>query len=97
MSSEVLPKELSMQKKVRWVFPQDLEEGQIAAIHVVGTAIAPFFDFYGDKFKNFGSFFEGTVERILDEEDHLIAVQIGFYRIPEDLLDHPRVTAVVET
>jgi hypothetical protein len=97
MSSEVLSKELSMQKKVRWVFPQDLEEGQKAAIHVVGIAIAPFFDFYGDRFQNFGSFFEGTVERILDEDGELVAVQIGFYLIPDDLLDHPRVTAVIET
>lgn len=97
MSSEVLPVELTMQKKLRWVFPQDLQDGQIAAIHVVGVAIAPFFDFYGDKFQNFGSFFEGTVERILDEDGELIAVQIGFYLIPEDLLDHPRVTAVMET
>jgi hypothetical protein len=96
MSSDVLPAEVALQRKLRWVFPQDLEEGQRAAVHVVGLAIAPFFDFYGDKFQNFGSFFEGTVERILDEEDQLIAVQIGFYLIPDNLLDHPRVTAVIE-
>jgi hypothetical protein len=97
MTAEVKALETYMQHKLRWVFPQDLEEGQEAAIHVVGIAIAPFFDFYGDRFANFGSFFTGKVERILDENGNLIAVQIGFYWIPEDLLDHPRVTAVIET
>jgi hypothetical protein len=94
MSDEVLVPSL---QKIQWMFPQDLEDGQEASIHVVGIAIAPFFDFYGDRFGNFGTFFTGKVERITDDNGKLVAVQIGYYLIPEDLLDHPRVTAVIGT
>jgi hypothetical protein len=84
-------------KRVKWIFPQDLEDGQIIHIHVQGFAVSPYFDYHGDGLGNFGSsFYQGKAQRIVDENGDLIAVQIGMYIIPDFLLDHPRVTAMIE-
>jgi hypothetical protein len=83
-------------REVKWIFPKDLEEGQPIAIHVQGSAVCPYFDYHADGRPNGSRFYQGIVQRISDENGDLIAVQIGYYRIPDFLLDHPRVTAVIE-
>ena len=84
-------------REVKWIFPKDLEDGQAIFIHVQGFAICPYFDYHGDGLGNFGShYYQGMVQRISDENGDLIAVQIGMYVIPDYLLDHPRVTALIE-
>lgn len=84
-------------REVKWIFPRDLEDNQPIAIHVLGGSICPYFDYHGDGRSSLGGiFYQGNAQRIVDENGDLIAVQIGFYRIPDFLLDHPRVTALIE-
>lgn len=95
--TQPLPEENQEPQGLKWVFPHDLEDGQIIAIHVLGLAVCPYFAYHGDGRSNFGSrFYQGKAQRITNDNGDLIAVQIGFYQIPNFLLDHPRVTAVIE-
>jgi hypothetical protein len=81
---------------MKWIFPRDLEENQIIIISVLGGSVCPYFDYHGDGRSNLCTFYKGRVQRVVGENGDLIAVQIGFYMIPDFLLDHPRVTAMVE-
>lgn len=83
--------------QLRWIFPRDVETGQKVLVHVRGIAIVPYFPYHGDGWSfSGGQFVALEAQRVCDDEGKLIGLQVGAYHIPETLLDHPRVTAMVE-
>lgn len=84
-------------RRLEWIYPRGIQTGQKVLVHVRGMALVPYFPYHGDGWNHAGGqWVELEAKRVEDEEGTLIGLQIGAFYVPEEFLDHPRVTAMFE-